>query len=97
MTTSGNYRFTDTLLHGVVSSTDLAISQMNSVNSAVLGISAQLPVANNSASGVRLAARLSDWNVEFKAIVDELMELKTKAEALLAENRRVALETQQQS
>lgn len=97
MTASDNYRFTDPLLQAVVSATDLAISQMNRVNSAVLGISAQLPVANFSPSGRRLAARLSDWNIEFKPIEDELRELHTKAKFLLDKNRRVALETEQQS
>ena len=49
---AGKYGYEDSMLLSVISATDEALGQMGRVNSTVMGISGQLPVVNNSTSGV---------------------------------------------
>ncbi|MFC4852606.1 hypothetical protein [Actinophytocola glycyrrhizae] len=87
------YGYDDGMLLHVIGATETALGQMNQVNSAVLGISGQMPVVNNSTSGVKLAGLLGDWSSDYQKIVTQLSELNTKAQGLLQLNRNIEVET----
>lgn len=87
------YGYEDGMLVQVISATDTALGQMNQVNNTVVGLSGQLPVVNNSTSGVKLAGLLSDWSTDYNKIVKQLEELNGKAQGLLQVNRNVETET----
>jgi hypothetical protein len=87
------YGYEDSMLVQVISATDTALGQMRGVNSTVVGLSGQLPVVNNSTSGVKLAGLLGDWSTDYNKILAELEALNGKAQALLTVNRNVESET----
>ena len=84
---AGNYGYEDSMLVSVIGATDEALGQMNTVNTTVLGISGQLPVVNNSDSGVKLSRLLSDWSTDYNKILNQLTELNGRVKTLLNINR----------
>lgn len=84
---AGKYGYEDSMLLSVISATDEALGQMGRVNSTVLGISGQLPVVNNSASGIKLSGLLGDWSTDYNKIVNQLTELNGRVQTLLNINR----------
>jgi len=93
MAESKIYGYEDGTLDSVIKATDTAIQEMEAVNRQVLDISGQLPVVNDSTSGLKLAARFGDWYYEFGQVVGALRDLNGKATELLAHNRAVASDT----
>lgn len=87
------YGYEDSMLVQVISATDTALGQMRALNNTVVGLSGQLPVVNNSTSGVKLAGLLGDWSTDYNKIVSELENLNGKAQGLLTVNRNVEAET----
>jgi hypothetical protein len=87
------YGYEDSMLVQVISATDTALGQMRGVNNTVVSLSGQLPVVNNSTSGVKLSGLLSDWSTDYNKILTELENLNTKAQGLLTVNRNVESET----
>lgn len=84
---NGNYGYEDGMLLAVISATDEALSQMNTVNSNVIGISSQLPMVNNSDSGIKLGGLLGDWSTDYNKILNQLTELNGRVKHLLNINR----------
>lgn len=93
MTAPGNYGYDDATLNAVITATSNSIQQMERVNAQVVGLSSQLPVVNNSTSGIKLGGLLSDWTTEYKRVVGELNALNEKANGILITNRNVETET----
>ncbi|MDA3628109.1 hypothetical protein [Saccharopolyspora oryzae] len=87
------YGYDDGMLVKVISATETALGQMRQINGSVQGLAGQLPVVNNSTSGMKLGQLLGDWNMDFNKIVNELENLNTKAGGLLQTNRNVETET----
>ena len=88
-----NYGYDDGMLVQVISATDTALRQMWGLNSTVIGISGQLPVVNNSTSGMKLSGLLGEWSTDYYKIVTELEALNGKAQDLLRTNRNIEAET----
>lgn len=84
---NGNYGYEDGMLLAVISATDEALSQMNTVNNNVISISGQLPLVNNSDSGIKLGGLLGDWSTDYNKILNQLTELNGKVKYLLNINR----------
>jgi hypothetical protein len=87
------YGYEDGMLVQVISATDTALGQMRALNNQVVGMAGQLPVVNNSTSGMKLSGLLGDWSTDYNKIVTELENLNTKAQGLLTVNRNVESET----
>lgn len=84
---NGNYGYDDGMLLAVIGATDEALTQMNTVNGTVIGISGQLPAVNNSDSGIKLAGLLGDWSTDYNKILNQLTELNGRVKTLLNINR----------
>ncbi|MFD2420777.1 hypothetical protein [Amycolatopsis pigmentata] len=93
----GQYGYDDSTLIAVINATETAIQNMNHLNSEVQAMSAALPVVNNSASGQKLAARISDWTADFNQVIGALTDLNGKANDNLKVLRGVSTHTAQQS
>jgi hypothetical protein len=87
------YGYEDSMLVQVISATDTALGQMRTLNSQVVGLSGQMPVVNNSTSGMKLSGLLGDWSTDYNKIVTELETLNGKAQGLLTVNRNTETET----
>lgn len=81
------YHFSDPDLQAIITKTQDAINEMNTVNNTVQSHTDSLVDANRSDSGTILSQHLATWNADFNTCVNNLTDLNTKAQALLQVNR----------
>lgn len=91
------YGYNDTTMTSIINAADVAISDMNNVNSQVQQIQGYLPTVNISTSGHLLAAKLDDWTQEFARVVNALDALREKAEFLRRNNTDLSDQANQAS
>ena len=80
-------------LRSIITKTNDAISEMNTVNNMVQSHTDALVDANRSDSGQILSNHLATWNSDFHTCVNNLTELNNKAQALLNVNNSTNLNT----
>jgi L-ribulose-5-phosphate 3-epimerase UlaE len=80
-------------LRSIITKTNDAISEMNTVNNMVQSHTDALVDANRSDSGQILSQHLATWNSDFHTCVNNLTELNNKAQALLNINNSTNLNT----
>lgn len=78
-----SYHYEAQDLRSIISKTNDAISEMNTVNNMVQSHTDSLVDANRSDSGQILSQHLTTWNADFHTCVNSLTELNNKAQALL--------------
>lgn len=81
------YHFSDPDLQQIITKTQDAISEMNTVNNTVQAHTDALVDANRSDSGQILNQHLTTWTTDFNTCVNNLTDLNGKATALLQVNR----------
>jgi hypothetical protein len=86
-TGSATYYCSDQDLQQIISKTEAAINEMNTVNNTVQSHTDSLVDANRSDSGHILSGHLTAWNSDFHACVNNLTNLNHKAQSLLQINR----------
>lgn len=87
------FAYEDSVFISIINATHAALDKMGHVNGQVLGLAGQMSVVNNSASGVKLAGALGDFNSGFTRVSNDLRALNEKASALLNQNRMVNADT----
>jgi hypothetical protein len=91
------YHFSDADLQQIITKTENAITEMNTVNSTVQAHTDSLVDANRSDSGQILSTHLTTWTADFQACVNNLTDLNQKATALLQVNRSTGVNTTSQA
>lgn len=81
------YHFSDVDLQQIITKTQDAINEMNTVNNMVQSHTESLVDANRSDSGQILSGHLATWTSDFHTCVNNLTSLNGKAQALLQINR----------
>ena len=82
-----SYHFESSALRQIIQKTEEAINEMNTVNSMVQSHTDALFDANSSDSGQILTQHLGTWNADFHTCVNNLTDLNTKVQNLLAINQ----------
>lgn len=92
-----SYHFVDADLQQIITKTQDAINEMNTVNQTVQSHTDALVDANRSDSGQILSGHLATWNTDFHACVNNLTDINQKATALLQVNRSTGVDTTTQA
>jgi hypothetical protein len=92
-----SYHFSDADLQQIITKTQDAINEMNTVNQTVQSHTDALVDANRSDSGQILSGHLATWNTDFHACVNNLTDINQKATALLQVNRSTGVDTTTQA
>jgi hypothetical protein len=80
------YTFSNEDLNKIITKTQNAIDEMNTVNNLVTHHTDLLTDANRSDSGTILSSHLATWTTDFNNVVNNLNDLNGKANALLQVN-----------
>jgi hypothetical protein len=94
---SSTYHFSDQDLQQIITKTQNAITEMNTVNNTVQAHTDSLVDANRSDSGQILSTHLTTWTTDFNTCVNNLSDLNQKATALLQVNRSTGIDTTSQA
>jgi hypothetical protein len=92
-----SYRFVDADLQTIITQTQSAITEMNTVNNTVQAHTDSLVDANRSDSGTILSGHLTTWTTDFHTCVNNLTDLNGKAQALLRVNQNTQTDTTTQA
>ncbi len=87
------YHFSDADLQQIITKTQDAINEMNTVNNTVQAHTDALTDANRSDSGAILSTHLATWTTDFNNCVNNLTDLNTKATALRQVNINTGITT----
>jgi hypothetical protein len=91
------YGFNDATMSAIITSVNEALGRMGAVNGSVTYVGSMLPTVNRSTSGTALAARINDWTTEYRAIENQLVALRDKADTVRRKNVDTSHETTQAS
>jgi hypothetical protein len=88
-----SYHFESSALQQIITKTNDAVNEMNTVNNMVQSHTDALVDANRSDSGQILSQHLVTWNQDFHTCVSNLTDLNGKAQALLTINQSTDIDT----
>jgi len=73
------YGMDEAQLSTIINQTNSALEALNSLNNTVMTQTGDLGQANQSASGIKLTGKLSQWTADFNQVRNALVDLNNKA------------------